>query len=60
MTTPAVFPSACGCGRRRVLGAWLLAWAPAGAAQAYDPVRRGRVLQFPRDHGAHLGAAIEW
>jgi predicted secreted hydrolase len=23
-------------------------------------VRRGRVQQFPRDHGAHLGAAIEW
>ncbi|GEM_PF-41275 len=30
--------------------------APAGD----DGVRRGRVLQFPRDHGAHLGAAIEW
>ena len=23
-------------------------------------MRRGRVLRFPRDHGAHLGAAIEW
>lgn len=25
-----------------------------------DPVRRGRALVFPRDHGAHLGASIEW
>ena len=25
-----------------------------------EPVRRGRTLRFPRDHGAHLGAAIEW
>jgi len=30
---------------------------PAGAD---EPVRRGRALHFPRDHGAHLGAAIEW
>jgi predicted secreted hydrolase len=30
------------------------------AAAADEPVRRGRALQFPRDHGAHLGAAIEW
>jgi predicted secreted hydrolase len=25
-----------------------------------DPVRRGRPIEFPRDHGAHLGQAIEW
>ena len=25
-----------------------------------DPVRRGRPLAFPRDHGAHPGSAIEW
>lgn len=25
-----------------------------------DPVRRGRLLVFPRDHGAHLGARTEW
>jgi predicted secreted hydrolase len=25
-----------------------------------DPVRRGRRLRFPRDHGAHLGQRIEW
>ena len=25
-----------------------------------DPVRQGRVLRFPRDHGAHLSARIEW
>ncbi len=30
------------------------------AAPAADPVRRGRPMQFPRDHGAHLSAAIEW
>jgi predicted secreted hydrolase len=25
-----------------------------------DPVRKGRTLVFPQDHGAHLGAQIEW
>jgi predicted secreted hydrolase len=25
-----------------------------------DLVRRGRPINFPRDHGAHLGQAIEW
>ena len=25
-----------------------------------DPVRRGRTLMFPRDHGAHPGSQIEW
>ena len=25
-----------------------------------DPVRRGRPLVFPRDHGAHPGSRIEW
>ena len=30
------------------------------AAPDEEAVRRGRVLRFPRDHGAHLGAAIEW
>ena len=51
--------------------AWLLAaltgavtpQAGAGApvrAQDVDSVRRGRVLRFPRDHGAHLAARIEW
>ena len=29
-------------------------------AQEADTVRRGRVLRFPRDHGAHLAARIEW
>ncbi len=33
---------------------------PADAAQAADPVRRGRALSWPRDHGAHLGQRIEW
>lgn len=51
--------------RRRVL--LVLAGAPgllpsAGPAAAadVDPVRRGRPLAFPRDHGAHLGARTEW
>ncbi len=39
----------------------LFALLPRGAAAVADePVRRGRRLQFPRDHGAHLAAAIEW
>jgi predicted secreted hydrolase len=45
---------------------WLVQGKPAtsGAAEAArdtaDPVRRGRPMQFPRDHGAHLGSRIEW
>ncbi len=47
--------------RRRCLGTLLLAATGPGFAQPADePVRRGRALRFPRDHGAHLGAAIEW
>jgi predicted secreted hydrolase len=33
---------------------------PAGVAADPDPIRRGRALRFPRDHGAHLGARTEW
>jgi predicted secreted hydrolase len=33
--------------------------APSRVADQ-DPVRRGRPLVFPRDHGAHLGTQIEW
>ena len=46
---------------------WLLAVAALGAARtaraaAAQPgtVRRGRTLEFPRDHGAHLDARTEW
>jgi len=46
--------------RRDGLAMLLLALAGGRAFAADDPVRRGRVLQFPSDHGAHLGAAIEW
>jgi predicted secreted hydrolase len=48
--------------RRHGLGVLLLAAAVPrfGWAQADEPVRRGRALRFPRDHGAHPGAAIEW
>ncbi len=47
--------------RRRALA--LLAAAPLAARAAAggdDGIRRGRVLAFPRDHGAHLGARTEW
>jgi predicted secreted hydrolase len=42
--------------RRRALLCLLL---PAAAA-AGTSVQRGRVLQFPRDHGAHIAARTEW
>ncbi|WP_369811846.1 lipocalin-like domain-containing protein [Pseudomonas alabamensis] len=29
-------------------------------AEAFEPVRRGQPLVFPRDHGAHEGFRIEW
>ena len=34
--------------------------AAASAPQNPDPVRRGRPLVFPRDHGAHPASRIEW
>jgi predicted secreted hydrolase len=34
--------------------------APAPDDPAADPVRRGRPMRFPRDHGAHLGSRVEW
>jgi len=48
--------------RRALLLAALAALAaPARVrAQADEPVRRGRVLTFPRDHGAHLLSRTEW
>jgi predicted secreted hydrolase len=62
--------------RRRLALTWPLVAAPlAGAAPPWavaapspavpspasdDPVRRQRVITFPRDHGAHLGQGIEW
>lgn len=52
--------------RRRWLLALALAplGAAAGSVAAADDrpgsVRRGRVLAFPRDHGAHLETRIEW
>ncbi len=45
---------------------WALAAAQAGnsatsaASDDGDTVHAGRVLRFPRDHGAHPGARIEW
>ncbi len=32
----------------------------AATAASDDPVRSGRAIQFPRDHGAHPGASVEW
>ena len=52
--------------RRWLQAAWLAAWAGPGRAAAIAPqadddtVRAGRALAFPRDHGAHPGARIEW
>jgi predicted secreted hydrolase len=44
---------------RRLLAAMLLAlFATSGAA--FDPVRPGATLVFPRDLGAHPGYRIEW
>ncbi len=40
------------------LPAWLCA-APLATGHAAS-VQQGAALQFPRDHGAHLGARIEW
>jgi predicted secreted hydrolase len=49
--------------RRRALLA-LVAGMPAAArpapADAEDAITAGRPLMFPRDHGAHPGARIEW
>ncbi|MFM8766271.1 MAG: hypothetical protein ACKOD9_00370, partial [Rubrivivax sp.] len=42
------------------IAAGLLPDAHAATATAVDPVRRGRLLTFPRDHGAHPGSRIEW
>jgi len=47
--------------RRDCLALLPLLWpALPRAAPDDEAVRRGRVLRFPRDHGAHLSAAIEW
>ena len=52
--------------RRWLLAACLAAWAGPGQAATIAPlasddtVRPGRALAFPRDHGAHPGARIEW
>jgi predicted secreted hydrolase len=34
--------------------------AGAAPSASADPVRRGRAIVLPRDHGAHLGSRIEW
>ena len=52
--------------RRWLQAACLAAWAGPGRAASIAPqadddtVRAGRALAFPRDHGAHPGARIEW
>ena len=46
--------------RRALLLAAVAAPATLTRAQADEAVRRGHVLRFPRDHGAHLQARIEW
>ena len=52
--------------RTCLLAALAAASLPARAAPAAPPdgapypVRRGRAITFPRDHGTHLGARTEW
>ena len=46
--------------RRALLLAAVAAPATLTRAQADEAIRRGQVLRFPRDHGAHLQARIEW
>ncbi len=48
--------------RRRPLLLAPAAWAACVAARRADaaPVERGRPLVFPRDHGAHPDARLEW
>jgi predicted secreted hydrolase len=38
----------------------LLLAGGAGAGEVFETPRPGRVLQFPRDHGAHLEFKTEW
>ena len=46
--------------RAAVLALGALAASSGKSLAAQDEVQRGRQLNFPRDHGAHLGADIEW
>jgi predicted secreted hydrolase len=51
--------------RRQLMGAGVMAaLSPAlpnvHAQNAVEGVRRGRLLTFPRDHGAHLDVRTEW
>lgn len=59
----AAFP-ALGLSRLLLPAVGTAAHARASAAPTEpwpdDPVRRGRTLVFPRDHGAHPGTRIEW
>jgi predicted secreted hydrolase len=47
---------------QQLAGAAAASLAPAawGQARTASSVQRGRVLSFPRDHGAHLDARTEW
>ena len=46
--------------RRRWLALLALGTGATRPARAADPVRRGRALAWPRDHGAHLEQRTEW
>lgn len=46
--------------RRRLLMAMATALGAAPHGARAQTIRRGRVLAFPRDHGAHLEARTEW
>ena len=69
MNPPRARRAMIGFGRRQWLRAGLAAWmapawaaAPGGGEGAADDdrIHPGRALAFPRDHGAHAGARIEW
>ena len=47
-------------GGQRGATAAAAAAAPPAPGAGEDGVRRGRVLVFPRDHGAHIGTRTEW
>lgn len=46
--------------RTAILAALAMGERSAHAGAAAGSVARGRALQFPRDHGAHLAARTEW
>jgi predicted secreted hydrolase len=57
---PTAAPTAALSGALPGATAGAMAGASSAAAAANAGVRRGRMLAFPRDHGAHLETRTEW